>query len=168
MHLKKISIKLCLISTIMLMPLIFIVAQETKRAISYTENDTSLGITVGHAVFINNLEVSIHNTTRISSSFCIEMKVHAGLVNDTGVVPESRKDKYFYGGLSPTLLFGKYTNFFEISFGGAYFKIRTETNSGKPDRNIPVGSIGYRRVFNNSSFRIGIGAPNGLYLGFTF
>ncbi len=145
-------------------------AQDSNKAIGYAQgkNDTSFGVTVGHALFVKSLEVSIHNTSRISSSSTIELKAQAGLVNDTGVVSESRIDKYFYAGLSPVFLFGKHSNLFEISIGGAYLKRRTEADVGKPNRFIPTGVLGCRRVFNNHSLRLGIGVPNGCYLGFTF
>ena len=144
-------------------------AQEFNRY-ELDKTNFDLGLSAGTALFIyTDVQLSLHFTRRITKLSVVEAKPLTGLITQL-LIFEGNHGRYripYFGGTLGVNL-GKQLKFFEVTLGPAYF-IDPQSAWGDSSSNLYlIGSIGYRKINRNNTFRVGLGFPSGLYLSILF
>ena len=156
---KLLIVGVCLIS--------FNKESYAQDSLGYRLNTTKvdMGITLSTSLLAYGIELSVPISRRVSKNLILEAKPLFGLLISTFQFDgPGDRSQFIYGGGTFGINIGKRKNFFEMTLGAAYLNsIHDSYNTISP-----VGTIGYKLARPNANFRIGVGYPHGVYVGWSF
>ncbi len=125
-----------------------------------------LGFSAGYVIFSTDVQISATFIRRVSDHFVLEFKPVVGFVKTAFLFNGQSSSKFTYYGGMAGVNFGKKNNFLELTTGAAY---ATNLKQYSLDSHfLSLWTVGYKHKFEYLSLRIGLGFPQGLYIGFNF
>ena len=143
---------------------------QDQRGYILKESETSFGVGVGSFVpFYADLEFFFNADIRLNKYFVLDIKLTPGLIHQLYLFGENyRPYKMIYFSGSLGVLIGKSTKFFELSIGETYFFDPSTAYGNGKHWIYPNASLGFRKLYTKTTFRVGVGVPQGIYLSISF